>query len=150
MANRGHYFTPHVIREVVDDNSFVPQIERHDVAIDKEYFPVMVEGMYQAVNAPAGTGGTAHIALIPGIDVCGKTGTAQNPHGKDNSVFICFAPKDNPVIAVAVYVEQGGFGATWAAPVASLIVEKYINRQIDPSRQYLVDNMKAGSLLNRY
>lgn len=150
MANRGHYFTPHVIREVVNDSTFTPQMERHDVAIDKEYFPVMVEGMDMAVNAPAGTGGTASIARIPGIEVCGKTGTAQNPHGKDNSVFICFAPKENPVIAVAVYVEQGGFGATWAAPIASLVVEKYLNRQIDSTRQYLVDRMKEGDLLNRF
>jgi len=72
---------------------------------------------------------------VPGLEVCGKTGTAQNPHGKDNSVFICFAPKDNPKIAVAAYVENAGFGATWALPVASLMLEKYLNGEISEGRK---------------
>ena len=72
---------------------------------------------------------------MPGLEVCGKTGTAQNPHGKDNSVFICFAPKDNPKIAVAAYVENAGFGATWALPVASLMLEKYLNGEISEARK---------------
>ena len=70
--------------------------------------------------------GTARVAQIPGIEVCGKTGTAQNPHGKDHSVFVCFAPRDNPKIAIAILVENAGFGATYAAPIASLMVEKYL------------------------
>jgi len=86
--------------------------------------------MYLAVNAPAGTGGTASRARIEGLDICGKTGTAQNPHGKDHAVFICFAPRENPKIAVAAYIENAGFGGTWAAPIASLLVEKYINGTI--------------------
>ena len=72
---------------------------------------------------------------MPGLEVCGKTGTAQNPHGKDNSVFICFAPKDNPKIAVEAYVENAGFGATWALPVASLMLEKYLNGEISEARK---------------
>ena len=74
-------------------------------------------------------------AVLPELEVCGKTGTAQNPHGKDNSVFICFAPKDNPKIAVAAYVENAGFGATWALPVASLMLEKYLNGEISEARK---------------
>ena len=86
--------------------------------------------MYLSVNAPAGTGGTSWRARVDGINVCGKTGTAQNPHGKDNSVFMCFAPMENPKIAVCVYLENAGAGGSWAAPVASLIVEKYLNREV--------------------
>ena len=115
MANRGHFYTPHLVREIVDEPSFTPAVERHDVMVDPEHFPVIVEGMFQAVNAPAGSGATARLAAIPGVELCGKTGTAQNPHGEDNSVFICFALKDNPKIAVAVYIEQGGFRTSQAA-----------------------------------
>ena len=98
--------------------------------IDRQYFDPVVEGMYLAVNAPAGTGGTARRAHIDDIVVCGKTGTAQNPHGRDNSVFMCFAPRENPKIAVCVYLENAGAGGTWAAPVASLIVEKYLRGEV--------------------
>ncbi|MEJ1730083.1 penicillin-binding transpeptidase domain-containing protein, partial [Escherichia coli] len=150
MANRGHFYTPHLVREIVDEPSFTPAVERHDVMVDPEHFPVIVEGMFQAVNAPAGSGATARLAAIPGVELCGKTGTAQNPHGEDNSVFICFAPKDNPKIAVAVYIEQGGFGASQAAPVASLLVEKYLTGQIHPSRQWLYERTLEQDLLTRH
>ena len=106
-----------------------------------EFFKKVINGMYMAVNGGGSAGGTAVSARIPGLDVCGKTGTAQNPHGKDNSVFICFAPKDNPKIAVAAYVENAGFGATWALPVASLMLEKYINGEISSERKYLEDRL---------
>ena len=81
--------------------------------------------------------GTARMAIIPDISVCGKTGTAQNPHGEDHSVFIAFAPKDNPKIAIAVYVENAGFGGVWAAPIASLMIEKYLTDTI--KRKHLED-----------
>jgi penicillin-binding protein 2 len=84
--------------------------------------------MAEAVNG--GGGATATVAALKDITVCGKTGTAQNPHGKDHSVFIAFAPKDDPEIAIAVFVENAGFGATYAAPVASLMIEKYLKREI--------------------
>ena len=109
--------------------------------VDTTHFHTAVEGMYMAVNGGGSAGGTAFSARIPVLDVCGKTGTAQNPHGKDNSVFICFAPKDNPKIAVAAYVENAGFGATWALPVASLMLEKYINGEISSERKYLEDRL---------
>ena len=105
--------------------------------------------MYKAVNSGYGSGGTASVAAVPGLDICGKTGTAQNPHGNDHSVFICFAPRDNPKIAVAAYVENGGFGATWAAPIASLLTEKYLNGEISKDRKSLEERMLAGNLLDR-
>ena len=94
-----------------------------------------------AVNGGGTAGGTAFRACLPELDVCGKTGTAQNPHGKDNSVFICFAPKDDPKIAIAAYVENAGFGATWALPVASLMMEKYLTGEIRESRRGMEENV---------
>ena len=141
MANRGYYYIPHIVKDsegVEIDPKFK---ERQYTLVDQEHFRTCVEGMYMAVNGGGSAGGTAFSARIPGLDVCGKTGTAQNPHGKDNSVFICFAPKDDPKIAVAAYVENAGFGATWALPVASLMLEKYIKGEISPERKYLEDRM---------
>jgi penicillin-binding protein 2 len=121
--------------------------ERQYTMVDTTHFPKVINGMWRAVNSGYGSGGTASIAAVPGLDICGKTGTAQNPRGADNSVFICFAPKDNPKIAVAAYVENGGFGATWAAPIASLLVEKYLNEEI--SRKDLEKRMIEGNLMHR-
>ena len=141
MANRGYYYIPHIVKDS-DGVEIDPKYkERQYTMVDTTHFHTAVEGMYMAVNGGGTAGGTAFSARIPGLDVCGKTGTAQNPHGKDNSVFICFAPKDNPKIAVAAYVENAGFGATWALPVASLMLEKYLNGEISPERQYLEDRM---------
>ena len=84
---------------------------------------------------------------VKGLEICGKTGTAQNPRGDDNSVFICFAPRENPQIAVAAYVENGGFGAAWAAPIASLLVEKYLNGEISDKRKPLEDKMLNADLM---
>ena len=117
--------------------------------MDTTQFPKVIGGMYRAVNSGFGSGGTASIAAVEGLDICGKTGTAQNPHGQDHTVFICFAPKDNPKIAVAAYVENGGFGATWAAPIASLLTEMYLNREISPQRKDLEKRMLDGYLLDR-
>ena len=94
-------------------------------------------------------GGTAWVAHVDGLDICGKTGTAQNPRGADNSVFICFAPKDNPKIAVAAYIENAGFGATWACPIASLLVEKYLTGGIREERKYVEDRVLQGDLMSR-
>ena len=102
-----------------------------------------------AVNSGYGSGGTATVAAVEGLDICGKTGTAQNPLGDDNSVFICFAPKDNPKIAVAAYVEHGSFGARWAAPIASLLVEKYLNGEIGENRKALEQRILEGNLLDK-
>ena len=103
-------------------------LTKHVINIDSANFEEIILGMEAAVNGEAGA--TARIAALKDIIVCGKTGTAQNPHGKDHSVFIAFAPKDDPKIAIAVYVENAGFGATYAAPVASLMIEKYLRGEI--------------------
>ena len=149
MANRGWYRTPHIIKDsehVKIDDRFH---EKHYTMVDTVHFHRVVNGMYRAVNSGFGSGGTASIAAVPGLEICGKTGTAQNPHGDDHSVFICFAPKDNPKIAVAAFVENGGFGATWAAPVASLLTEKYLTGEIRPEREYLEDRVLEGNLLHK-
>ena len=141
MANRGYYYIPHIVKDSEGVEIDPKYKERQYTMVDTTHFHTAVEGMYMAVNGGESAGGTAFAARIPGLDVCGKTGTAQNPHGKDNSVFICFAPKDNPKIAVAAYVENAGFGATWALPVASLMLEQYLNGEISPQRKYLEDRL---------
>ena len=141
MANRGYYYIPHIVKDSEGVEIDPKYKERQYTLVDTTHFHTAVEGMYMAVNGGGSAGGTAFSARIPGLDVCGKTGTAQNPHGKDNSVFICFAPKDNPKIAVAAYVENAGFGATWALPVASLMLEKYLTGEISESRKYLEDRL---------
>lgn len=138
IANRGYYYIPHVVRQVEGQESIDARFfERHYTMVDAGNFDAVVDGMYDAVHKE---GGTARIAYIPGWDVCGKTGTAQNPHGEDHSTFICFAPKDNPKIAISVYVENSRWGATAAAPIASLLLEQYLTGKI--SRPELVERMK--------
>ena len=149
VANRGFYYTPHIIKD--SDNVTIDQKykEKNYTMVDTAHFHKVIGGMYKAVNSGYGSGGTASVAAVEGLDICGKTGTAQNPHGNDHSVFICFAPKDNPKIAVAAYVENGGFGATWAAPIASLLTEKYLNGEISKDRKALEERMLSGNLLDR-
>lgn len=134
IANKGYYYPPHVIKKIDGKDSLPPDLsEKVSVGINSEYFLPIIEGMRGVVDEP---GGTARRAKINGITVCGKTGTAQNPHGEDHSVFIAFAPMDNPKIAIAVYVENSGFGGTWAAPIASLMMEKYLTDSIsDPLKE---------------
>ena len=147
VANNGYYYIPHIIKEsenVTIDDRFK---ERKYTMVDTSQFKKVRNGMWKAVNAPAGAGGTAHVAAVEGLDICGKTGTAQNPRGADNSVFICFAPEDNPKIAVAAYVENAGFGATWAAPIASLMIEKYLKGEV--SRPDLEKRVMDGDLMSR-
>lgn len=149
IANRGFYYIPHIIKDsenVTIDDKYK---ERKYTMVDTSHFHKVVGGMYRAVNSGFGSGGTASIAAVEGLDICGKTGTAQNPHGYDHSVFICFAPRDNPKIAVAAYVENGGFGATWAAPIASLLTEMYLTREIRPERKALEDRILKGDLMSR-
>lgn len=145
IANRGYFYTPHLVKSIPDSTISERFTERRYTAIDSGYFDPVVEGMYMAVNSKPGSGGTASRARVKGLEICGKTGTAQNPHGKDNAVFICFAPKDEPKIAVAVYLENAGFGGTWAAPIASLLVEKYLTGEI--SRPELEKYMAESNLI---
>ena len=147
IANRGHYYIPHIIKASegveIDPRFTEPQYTK----VDTVHFPKLIRGMWRAVNSGAGMGGTAWIAHIDSLDVCGKTGTAQNPRGADNSVFICFAPMDHPKIAIAAYVENGGFGATYAATMASLMVEKYLKGSV--KRTDLEKRMKEANLMSR-
>ncbi len=137
VANHGYYITPHVVRFYGPDSIRNDEYyTRHETGIDPKYFDIAAAGMYDVVHV---AGGTARRARVDGLDICGKTGTAEN-YGNDHSVFICFAPRDNPKIAMAVYVEnaQGG-GGTWAAPIAGLLVEKYLNGEVkrkDIEKQY--------------
>ncbi|MCO4807069.1 MAG: penicillin-binding protein 2 [Flavobacteriales bacterium] len=126
IANRGYFIDPHLIKEPLSTQSAITW-KKHNTGIDDVHFTPIVDAMQWVVDKP---GGTARRARIDSIKVCGKTGTAENPHGKDHSVFIAFAPKDDPKIAIAVYVENSGFGGTWAAPISSLIIEKYLNGTI--------------------
>ena len=121
IANRGYYITPHVVKNIEGVGVLKKNLERHDTDIDKRYYSDIVEGMRMAV-----LGGTCTGANIPGLDVCGKTGTAQNPHGRDHSVFMGFAPMNDPKIAVCVYVENAGFGATYGVPIGALMIQRYL------------------------
>lgn len=136
IANRGSFYIPHVVKKIGDDGSPAPlYMQKYITGISPENFEPVVEGMEGAVNG--GPGSTARGARLDSIIICGKTGTAQNPHGKDHSIFVAFAPKDNPQIAIAVYVENAGFGSTFAAPIASLMIERYLTGEI--KRKYLED-----------
>ncbi|HRZ41452.1 MAG TPA: penicillin-binding protein 2 [Bacteroidales bacterium] len=126
VSNRGYYITPHMVRAIGSADSLnKPMMKRHQTSIHPQYFEPVIQGMRDVVLA-----GTARNAAIEGFAVCGKTGTAQNPHGPNHSLFIAFAPMENPKIAIAVIVENSGYGATWAAPIASLMMEKYLNGEV--------------------
>ena len=148
IANLGYWITPHVVKKITDpvtNKDVTHPYEKHIALIDEQHFPPVVEGLFQVVEA-----GTARSARVEGITMCGKTGTAQNPHGDNHSMFAGFAPKDNPKIAIAVVVENGGYGSTYAAPIASLLVEKYINDTISTQRLLLKKRMIETNLLNKY
>ncbi|MFW6020240.1 MAG: penicillin-binding protein 2 [Bacteroidales bacterium] len=127
IANRGHYIEPHWVKKIAGKSLDTAKLQPKETGIDKAFFDVAAEGMRAVVEEPYGT---ARRARIPDITVCGKTGTAENPHGEDHSLFIAFAPKNNPKIAISVYVENAGFGGTWAAPIASLMIEKFLTDSI--------------------
>jgi penicillin-binding protein 2 len=146
IANRGHWYTPHLVKEAREGNEGIRRVitpQRHDISIDKQHFETVVAGMRKTV-----TQGTARIANTPGVEICGKTGTVQNSFG-DHSVFTAFAPKDNPQIAILVYIENGGYGGSVAAPIASLMIEKYVNRKIPANRKWLEERMKNLDMRNR-
>jgi len=146
IANRGYYYIPHVVKKIEGIDTIDRRFTRkHVINIDTTNFEIVVEGMNLAVNG--GPGSTAGIARLNNIVVCGKTGTAQNPHGEDHSVFIAFAPKDDPKIAISVYVEHGKWGASFAAPIASLMIEKYLTDSIAPNRKWVENRILNSSLL---
>ena len=150
IANRGYYYTPHFLQSVSGD-SIQQKFLRKNTSIDPEHFEVVIDGMHKVVEK-----GTARIARIKGIEVCGKTGTAENftkidgvrTQLTDHSIFIAFAPKEHPKIAIAVFIENGYWGGRWAAPIASLMLEQYINKEV--KRSWLEKRMVEGSLATEY
>ncbi|MFA7272258.1 MAG: penicillin-binding transpeptidase domain-containing protein [Crocinitomicaceae bacterium] len=132
IANKGWYYTPHFVKSVGKEGALEQYKVKHQTLVSKKYFIPVIEGMRRVV---AESGGTARLARLPDITICGKTGTVENYKGKvkqkNHSVFIAFAPQNNPKIAIAVFIENaGGGGGTWAAPIASLMIEKYLTGKI--------------------
>ena len=135
IANKGYYITPHLNR----NDSMKSNI--HTTLVDSVHFNVVHRGMARVMTE--GTGKTYNNAKL---DICGKTGTVQNPHGKDHALFIGFAPKDNPQIAIAVAVENAGYGSTWACPIATLIMEQYLTGEIE--RKELMERISRTNITN--
>ena len=150
IANRGFFITPHLVRSISNTPDAI-KYQKKWTTIDRENFEPVIDGMFNVVER-----GTARIARIKGIEVCGKTGTVENfiqLNGKktqltDHSIFIAFAPKEDPKIALAVFIENGRWGARWAAPIASLMIEKYLNQTVE--RSWLENRMLNGSLASEY
>ncbi len=142
IANKGWYKIPHVVKHIQNKEIDQRFEEKHYAKVDAKHFDPVIDAMEAVV-----TGGTARLAYVPNLNICGKTGTAQNPHGDDHSIFIAFAPKEHPKIAISVYVENAGFGSTWAAPMASLMIEKYLTDTI--SRTWLFDRISNADLINK-
>ncbi len=148
ISNHGYWITPHIVKKITDpltNKDVTHSYVKHEALIAKEHFVPVIEGLFEVVEE-----GTAKAARVEGITLCGKTGTAQNPHGDNHSMFAGFAPKDEPKIAIAVVVENGGYGATYAAPIASLLVEKYLNDTIATKRLPIEKRMIEANLLNKY
>jgi penicillin-binding protein 2 len=151
VANKGYYYTPHIVKKIkgqVLDKKFTT---KHYTTIDKQYFDPMIQGLSDVYKV-----GTAWNLKVEGLDICGKTGTAENKirvagktyQLKDHSIFVAFAPRENPTIAIAVVVENGYWGNRWAGPIATLMAEKYITGKI--TRKDLETTMLNGSLLEEY
>lgn len=133
LANRGYYYQPHLIKATIAGQQRIKRVvDKVEVGIDSANFRPIIDGMEEVVN-----NGTARLAQIPNLQVCGKTGTAENPQGADHSIFFAFAPKENPQIAIVAYIENGGSGGAMAAPLASLVMEKYLNGAISSSRKWI-------------
>ncbi|MCK5729535.1 MAG: penicillin-binding protein 2, partial [Draconibacterium sp.] len=144
LANRGFYFEPHIIKKIEGD--FISQSFKikNEVQINQEYFKPVIEGMSQTVHQT----NLVYTSKIPDIEMCGKTGTVENNQGSDHSVFVAFAPRENPEIAIFVYVENGVWGSRYAAPMASLMVEKYLTDSISSNRKYIEKRMIDANVLN--
>ena len=145
IANRGYYFTPHVVKAIGDEKLLPEKFKiKHKALIDPTYYDSIIAGMARVCKP----GGTAGRTGIEGIAICAKTGTAQNPHGAHHSIFIAFAPRDNPKIAIAVVVENGGYGADYAAPIANLMIERYLaTDKTKTTRQDMLDRMLNSNLV---
>lgn len=146
VANRGFYYRPHLIKAIGEEKIVKPEFtEKIYAGVESRFYEPVIEGLSQVVNMP---GGTANSVKINGIEMCGKTGTVQNPHGNNHAVFFAFAPRENPKIAIAVFVENAGYGGVVAGPIASMIVEKYL-RDTVTLPQYLQDRIFNFDFLQR-
>lgn len=146
IANRGFFITPHVVKEIQDTPLDSLYTERRYTGVDTKYYPLIAEGMRGAVIGSA-WGATCRGANLPDIEVCGKTGTAENPHGKDHSIFMGFAPYEHPKVAIAVFVENAGFGATYAVPIGRLMIEKYLRDSILPESRPIEEYIIHANIL---
>lgn len=145
IANRGYYHIPHAVKNIEGEEISADFKKRVETGISVDHFEPIINGMQMVVeNTNASV-----FMRIPDLVMCGKTGTVQNPHGKDHAAFMSFAPRENPKIAISVYVENSGFGATYAAPIASLLVEKYLKGEIAESRKWVESRMLGIDLINR-
>jgi len=143
LANKGYYLPPHILKDIAGSENVNPEFNmKHEVPFSKKYFDIAVEGMERIYT---GEYGSARWYRIDSISMCGKTGTSQNPHGKNHSIFIAFAPKENPKIAISVVVENSGFGSTWAAPIATLMMEKYLTGSVEP--KWWIDKILNTNLI---
>lgn len=146
IANRGYYITPHLVRAIQDTARVFRNLEyeRKETGINSDHFNTVIEGMQAVLEETR----LSQSIRIDSVIICGKTGTVQNPHGADHSAFVAFAPKNNPKIAIAVFIQNAGFGATYAAPIAGLVMEKYLNDSIAPRRRELAQRLIETDLLN--
>jgi penicillin-binding protein 2 len=151
VANKGYYYTPHVVKEIKGKEIDIKYRTKHVSTIDPKHFEPVIQGLADVYNV-----GTASSLKVKDLEICGKTGTAENKirvagktyQLKDHSIFVAFAPKENPTIAIAVFIENGYWGARWAGPIATLMVEKYIKGEI--TRKDLEDRMLNGSIQDEY
>lgn len=142
MANKGYYFKPHIVKSIGESNYILPEYkDRIETGIGSEHFPIIIQGMADALS------GTAPRAIVPDIEICGKTGTVENPHGEDHSVFMAFAPKEDPKIAISVFVENAGWGGRAAASTASLLIESYLKGA--HTRPWLENYVLAGDFKDK-
>jgi penicillin-binding protein 2 len=160
IANRGYYYVPHFVKSIDDekaDDTLLNKFRiRHKIPvhIPDTLYNIVIEGMHDVTMV----GTAASVPKVPGVDICAKTGTAENKivldgkviQVKDHSLFACFAPKENPQIAIAIIVENGGFGATWAAPMGFLMVEKYLTDSLRADRKIEADRIANANLLPGY
>jgi len=147
VANKGYYYTPHFVKKIGEGKEAKILKEfttKHYTSVDTAFYQIVIDGMHMVVEH-----GTAYYTKVKGIEICGKTGTAQNPHGDDHSVFIAFAPKNDPKIAIAVYVENGGFGAATAAPIANLMIEKYLTDTTSAMTRWMRNSMLEKDLMTK-
>jgi len=148
IANRGYYIAPHIVKEIEDNELDSIYRTPHYTGIDRSYYEMVVKGMRASVTGSTGSGTCRLInSMLPDVEACGKTGTAQNPHGKDHSVFMGFAPMNDPKIAIVVYVENGGWGATYGVPIGALMMDQYLHGKLSPTNEAIAEDFSKRTVL---